>query len=532
MSKVENTMLIKSFKAVTLAATIAAISAGSALAQSVVLKANDGSVDVTGELISFEDGFYTIQTLLGQMRMSASRVSCQGDACPQDVASVAETDFSITGSDTIGDELMPLLLEGFATVIDAESDIITSSDARIKVATLVGEQGFGDPFASIKVESSGSSAGFDDLLASTSEISMASRRIRPAEARALRDAGAGSMIDINQEHVIAVDSLLLVVAQSNPVDTLSIEQIAGIFSGQITNWSEVGGANLPINVYVREDGSGTRTTFEDRMLAPLNLTTSASATVLSTNVEMSRSVSDDPGSIGYAGYSFQRGAKSLNIVSECGIRTRPDAFSAKTEEYPLQRRLYVYNRVDNVSEHAQQFIDYATTDAADGLVSKSGFIDLSVVRQPQSNAGGRMRGLIRSTTDGYEVALMRQLLVEMLDWDRLSTTFRFSSGSTKLDTKAQRDMERLVAYVESQPSGTQIAVVGYTDDVGPFGANQTLSEERAADVAAIISEFAGARLEGTNVTSMGFGELSPADCNETDSGREINRRVEIWIKSQ
>lgn len=532
MGKVGDTMFKKTVRAFAAMATIAAFSAGSAFAQTVVLKANDGSVDVTGELISFEDGFYTIQTLLGQMRMSASRVSCDGDACPQSVVEVAATDFTISGSGTIGDELMPLLLEGFASEINAEANIVTSGDAGIKVATLVGDQGFGDPFAAILVASSGASEGFDDLLEGVSEIGMSSRRILPVEARALRDAGAGSMIDIKQEHVVAVDSLLLIVSQENPIDTLSVEQVAGIYSGQITNWSEVGGANLPISVYAREEGSGTRSTFESRMLAPLELTTRLDATIIDTNVDMSRSVVEDPGGIGYAGYAFQRGAKSLNLISECGIRTRPDGFSAKTEEYPLQRRLYVYNRADNVSESAQQFIDYMTTDAADGLVSKSGFIDLSIERQPQSNAGGRMRGLIRSATDQYEVSLMRQLLVEMLDWDRLSTTFRFSSGSNRMDAKAQRDMERLVAFLETQPTGTEIAVVGYTDNVGPFGANQELSESRASDVADIFIDYAGDRLAGVSVTSMGFGELSPADCNETDSGREINRRVEIWIKNQ
>ncbi len=532
MGKVGDTMFKKTIRAFTAAATIAVFSAGSAFAQTVVLKANDGSVDVTGELISFEDGFYTIQTLLGQMRMSASRVSCDGDACPQSVVEVAATDFSITGSDTVGDELMPLLLEGFASAINAEADIVTASDPAIKVATLVGDQGFGDPFAAVLVHSTGSSAGFTDLLEGTAEISMASRRIRPVEARALRDAGAGSMIDIKQEHVIAVDSLLVIVSQSNPIETLSIEQIAGIYSGSITNWSEVGGSDLVINVYTRATGSGTESTFSGRMLAPLELSTRLDATVIDTNIAMSRAVVEDPAGIGYAGYAFQRGAKSLNLVSECGIRTRPDKFSAKTEEYPLQRRLYVYNRVDTISESAQEFLDYVTTDAADGLVSKSGFIDLSIERQPQSNAGGRMRGLIRSATDQYEVSLMRQLLVEMLDWDRLSTTFRFASGSNRMDAKALRDMERLVAYLEGQPTGTEVAIVGYTDNVGPFGSNQQLSEGRASDVADILKEYAGDRLAGIGVSSMGFGELSPADCNETDSGREINRRVEIWIKNQ
>lgn len=501
-----------------------------ASAQEVILKANDGSVDVSGELVSFEDGFYTIRTSLGQMRMSAARVSCVGDACPQIVT--AETDFVITGSDTIGDELMPLMLEGYAASLDAESDLQTSNDPTVKSAILVGDQGFGDELASILIRSTGSSSGFAELLEKHAEIAMASRRITPDEARALRATEAGNMVSIDQEHVIGVDSLLILVSPTNPVETLSIDQISEIYAGQITNWSEVGGPNLPINVYSREPGSGTLTTFVDRTLEPRNLSVASSATVVFDNIEMSRAIVDDPAGIGFAGVAFQRGAKSLNVITECGIRTRPDAFSSKTEEYPFQRRLYVYNRADTLSEQGQSLIDFMTSPAADGVIEKSGFINLSVERQPQDNAGGRMRGLIRSTTDAYEVSLMRQLLVELLDWERLSTTFRFSSGSTKLSNKSLEDLERMLDYLEGQPSGTQIAIVAFTDNVGPFASNQTLSEERSEEVAASLVEAAGGRLDAIDITTLGFGSLSPAACNDSDQGRAINRRVEVWIRNR
>ncbi len=508
---------------------VSMIASPMAFAQTVVLKANDGSVDVSGELISFEDGFYTIRTQLGQMRMSAARVSCEGSACPQ--IDTASADFRIAGSDTVGDELMPLLLEGFAASLDAETSIQTSNDPTVKTATLVSDQGFGDELATIVVSSTGSSDAFSALLAQEAEIGMAARRIRPDEARALRDAGAGNMVSIDQEHVVAVDSLLVLVNPNNPVDTLSIDQISQIYAGQITNWSQVGGADLPIKVYTREVDSATAQTFLNRTLDPRNLTVTGLATVVSDNVEMSRAVVDDPAGIGFAAVAFQRGAKSLNIITECDIRTRPDAFSAKTEEYPFQRRLYVYNRLDNLSEDAAALLEFMTSSAADGVVEKAGFINLSVVRQPQDNVGGRMRGLIRTTTDAYEVSLMRQLLVELLDWDRLSTTFRFRAGSTKLDNKALVDLERLLEYLEAQSDDFEIAIVAFTDNVGPFEANLTLSEQRADEVADALKEAAGGRLDNVDITTLGFGPLSPAACNDTEDGRALNRRVEVWIRN-
>ncbi|MCK4860382.1 MAG: substrate-binding domain-containing protein [Rhodobacteraceae bacterium] len=514
------------------AIAMSALVAQPAIAQDVILETNDGSTTIRGELMSFEDGFYTIKTALGNMRLSAERVSCAGDACPELSIDLAEVDFSISGANTIGDELMPLLLEGFAGVINAEADIVTTADSSVKVATLIADQGYGEPFASILVQSSDSKDAFVNLIEGTAEIGMADRRINRDEARALRSAGAGSMIDLKQERVIAVDSLLVLVEESNPVNALTIDQLAGVFAGTITNWKDVGGADMAINVYSFPEESGTETTFSDRVLHPRDMHTKSDANFVNNHIEMSRSIVNDPAGIGYAGYAFQRGAKSLSLISECGINTRPDAFSAKTEEYPLQRRLYVYNRGDATSDRAQEFLDFVTTEAADGLVAKSGFINLGVDRQPQDAGSDRMGALIHNTTDQFEVTLMRQLLIEMMDWDRLSTTFRFASGSTALDSKAQRDLERLITFLEPLPAGSQIAVVGYTDDRGPFSANQSLSETRASHIVNVIKGFAGDRVADIDIVSMGFGEISPADCNETATGRSTNRRVEIWIRDR
>lgn len=511
--------------------TIATLNVNIALAEPVVLRSNDGSTSITGELVSFEDGTYTVQTVLGQMQLSAARVSCEGADCPDLSVDVGEVDFAITGANTIGDELIPLLLEGFATTINAEADILTSADSTIKYATLIDDQGFGEPFAVVMVESSETPAAFNDLLDGSAQIGMADRRIDRTEARALRSAGAGSMIDFNQERIIAVDSLLVLVEESNPITELTIEQLALIYSGQITNWRDVGGLDMAINVYSFPEESGTETTFSDRILHPRNLHTKSDANFVENHIDMSRAVVNDPAGIGYAGFAFQRGAKSLDLISECGIIGSPNEFSAKTEEYPLARRLYLYNRADTMTDQSQEFLDYVTSAEADGLVSKSGFINLSVTRRLQDERSLHLREYIRNTSDQFEVALMSQLLVEMLDWDRLSTTFRFPSGSTALDNKAQRDLERLISFLENQPDGTQVAVVGFTDDRGPFTANQSLSEVRASSVISIIESFAGNRIDGIEMMPLGFGEVSPADCNETDYGRATNRRVEIWVRN-
>ena len=85
----------------------------------VQLTSNDGTLDMRGQFISFEDNTYLIGTPLGELRVSASRVSCTGADCPQ--LEVVAADVHITGSDTIGLGLMPLLLEGYSAVLGASA---------------------------------------------------------------------------------------------------------------------------------------------------------------------------------------------------------------------------------------------------------------------------------------------------------------------------------------------------------------------------------------------------------------------------
>jgi len=122
------------------------------------------------------------------------------------------------------------------------------------------------------------------------------------------------------------------------------------------------------------------------------------------------------------------------------------------------------------------------------------------------------------------------MLLEMYQWDRLSSTFRFSSGSNNLDRKSELDLDRLVEYLQGQPEGTRISIVGFTDSDGVFNANRTRSEQRAQQVLAEIQTRANGTLSHIAFESQGFGELAPAGCNTDSDGKRIHRRVEVWIQ--
>ena len=271
--------------------------------------------------------------------------------------------------------------------------------------------------------------------------------------------------------------------------------------------------------------------FEERIFGDAGVTLTPNAQRVATSSDVSAQVNANPGAIGVVGYAFRRGAATLNIVNQCGITMTPDAFSAKTEEYALQRRLFLYTRQDTLSAKGREFVSFITSPDADPLIRKAGFIGFSVDRRAQSLDDARAQALRLSSADPIEAAYMNNMLDRMVDYDRLSTTFRFRTGSSQLDERGQIDKQRLVEYLETQPAGTEVLFVGFTDDVGSFQTNQALSERRAAQVAEEVQAFAGNRLPGVTMASIGYAEIAPSGCNASDDGRRINRRTEVWIKS-
>ncbi|MFK7752398.1 MAG: phosphate ABC transporter substrate-binding/OmpA family protein [Sedimentitalea sp.] len=498
-----------------------------AAADQVTLKSSDGTVNIVGDFVAFEDNAYVVKTGLGELRIAASRVRCEGLACP--VIETSSADVLLAGSDTVGLGLMPLLLEGFAGYKDAESSVTATSNEGEVIAELIGDQGFGDPIGSYLVSSSVSSDGFKKLLDKQAEIGMSSRRIKPAEARALRDAGAGNMISPKQEHIVAVDSLVVITHPDNPVQSLTMAQLGDIYSGKITNWSDVGGDDAPISVMDRQQDSGTRAVFGKAIYGSDEVAAGANNVVQSNNTVMASAVNNDVNAIGFVSYAFQRGAKPLSLVNECGITMVPDAFSARTEEYALQRRLYLYNRADTLTEKSDSFINFVQSPDADGVIQKSGFISLGIDQRPMPLDGARARALLNNDVDPFEGNVMREMLGQMVDYDRLSTTFRFRTGSSNLDERGILDKKRLADFLENQPSGTKVMFVGFTDSVGAFASNRSLSERRAKSVMDELRDYVGSRLEQVEFTSAGYGEVAPSACNVAEDGRQINRRVEVWI---
>jgi len=521
-----NTAKRRLLGSVTAVATTA-IMGTAAFADEVFLRATDGSFSMRGELMASDAGSFTIKTQAGTFDIAANSVTCSGAGCPE--VDTTEQFVSISGSETVASGLMPLLLAGYATHNDAAETI--ERDILGFTSEIVGDGGFGDHLANFRVRGTISSDAFANLIGRSSQVGLSSRRIRPSEVDLMQQIGAGDMTSPANEHIVALDNLVVITNPENSVQKISMEDLRGIYSGKISNWRQLGGDNAPITVVSLGAGSATKSTFDDRVFGGLAGSVPANLQSASTSAQVAALVNEDPHAIGYVSHAFQRGASPMTLVSDCGIEMTADAFSARTEEYALQRFMYMYTRADNQGPSPEAFVDYATSPAADAIVAKSGFIDLGISHREQSFDSQRAQVLLAGYADRGAQRAAQNMLADMANYDRLSSTFRFETGSDRLTPRGQVNMERLVEFIGELPAGTKLKFVGFTDSVGTFQNNRYLADNRAAQVMATLQREAGAAANGIEMSSVGYSEIAPVGCNADPAGRASNRRVEVWIES-
>lgn len=516
-------------------------------AAEVTLRMKSGAFEIQGDLQSFDGRSFVIRSPeLGLLEINATHYDCIGPGCPGDtgtgisalaapaIASPAPIKppppkinslgtATFIGGSAIGSQFMPELIASYA----ASKGLIVEKSvaADIRDIDFALSDADGNPQGRVSILRRGASIGLKSLQDNEADLVFASRRATDEEAAAFAQQG----VDIRgtgSEHVFALDSLVVLVHKDNPLISLSADNIARIFAGEITDWSQLGQPAGPINVYAPSADMGTWTAFEDTILRPRGLNLTPSATRPSSAVEWSDAVAADPNGIGFNMLAFIRGAKPLNVQQSCGLISRPSVFSAKTEEFPLARRLYFYTKGRPTTPLSRELLDFALSPKAQEALKNARFVDQAPELLPFREQGGRIAFALNAKDQDFRLDMMRDLLAELSTAQRLSTTFRFAIASAFLDTKAEEDVLRLAAEL-SKPEyeDRQVMLIGFADSLGIFDVNMEVSIARARTVAESLGRAGFSRS-----VAKAFGELAPVSCNDTPEGRYLNRRVEVWVK--
>lgn len=217
----------------------------------------------------------------------------------------------------------------------------------------------------VLVSGLGSSAGIEAVMNGTADIATSSRGLTAAEE------ATGELVTT----VVARDGIAVIVNAGNPVGNLSISQLRAVYAGDVTNWSELGGPDLPILVVNRDEASGTREAFKSIVMDGTRF--DATAAVLPGTGQVRDVVSRTPGAIGYISIGFVDSAFTTSKVKALSIDgVEPTEANVASGAYPVSRSLYLFTKGEPTGE-AKAYIDEVLSPDMAQTIRDAGYIPAS-----------------------------------------------------------------------------------------------------------------------------------------------------------
>ena len=236
-----------------------------------------------------------------------------------------------------------------------------------------------NPKVNIAISGPGSGAGIAALIDSTTDICQSSRPIKATEIEQAQAKGVNPF-----EIVVASDGLAVVVNPANPVSELTIAQLSAIYTGKVTNWSEVGGNDAPILALARDTNSGTHVFFKEHVVQMAELPTKDTTLEYSADVLLLPSTeagvtetAKNPNAIFYPGLGYVTDEVKVVGVKKTDFdpAVTPSIETVLDGTYPVARSLYYYTNGEPTGV-VKAFIDYCLSDAGQTIVVESGYVPL------------------------------------------------------------------------------------------------------------------------------------------------------------
>ena len=252
------------------------------------------------------------------------------------IASAHADRLVIKGSDTLGAKLVPQLAEQFKAQ---------------------------HPGTTFDIAAEGSTTGIAAIIDGTAQIGMSSRRAKSSEVGAAASKGKNM-----KPTIVAYDGIAVIVNSANPIKGLTKRQVEQIFTGEVTDWSAVGGSGGKISVYTRNTSSGTYSDFKE--LAMKKRDYAPGSQKMAGNEQIAAEVGKNPNGVGYVGMAYIKagGVKALPID---GSALTPKAVQAHT--YPYWRPTFYYTNGEPTGL-AKEFLDFTTGPGGQRIVAQVGFV--------------------------------------------------------------------------------------------------------------------------------------------------------------
>src|SRR5256886_15451747 len=244
----------------------------------------------------------------------------------------------IKGSDTLGANLVPQLAEEFKAQ---------------------------HPGTTFNIAAEGSTTGIAAIIDGTAQIGMASRPTKPEEVAAAKAKGVTF-----KETIVAYDGIAVIVSSANPVKSLTKKQVEQIFTGDVTDWSAVGGSGGKTSVYTRNTSSGTYSEFKE--LAMKKRDYAPDSQKLAGNEQIAQEVGKNANGVGYVGLAYTK-AGGIKVVPTDGASPSKESVLAKS--YPYARPTFFYTNGEPAGV-VKEFIDFTVGPEGQKIVEQVGFVPI------------------------------------------------------------------------------------------------------------------------------------------------------------
>ena len=259
---------------------------------------------------------------------------------------------------------------GGSPAADSRPLTIKGSDTMVILGQRFAEEYMkANPGAVVQVNGGGSGTGIAALINGTVDLAQASRAMKDEEkAQVTKNRNANVV-----ETAVALDSLAVFVHGSNPVQSLTIDQVKQVFQGTITDWKDLGAPAGAIILYGRESSSGTYDYFREHVLAKEDF--SPRVQTLQGTAAIINAVARDPRGIGYGGIAYAKDVRALAIGDGRSAPVAPSVETVAAGTYPLARNLYFYY-LEGAPDRVTRFVEFALSPQAQAIVSQVGYFPL------------------------------------------------------------------------------------------------------------------------------------------------------------
>jgi phosphate transport system substrate-binding protein len=267
-----------------------------------------------------------------------------------------------------------LLLLGCASRQESSQLKLGGSDTMVVLGQRWAEQYMSqNPGSSVSVTGGGSGVGIAAIIDGTTDIAQSSRDMKEAEIASANSKGVNPL-----KTIVAYDGIAIIVNIDNPMESLTMEQARQIFTGNTTNWRDVGGKDEKISIYSRESSSGTYEFMKEHVLKKADY--AASAKYSAGSAVLVQSVAQDRTAIGYTGVAYTKGAGGVKVLPiSAGPSSQaylPDKEHVKSGAYPIARSLNFYTNGEPTGS-AKGFVDFVLSESGQKIVEEVGYFRAS-----------------------------------------------------------------------------------------------------------------------------------------------------------